>query len=394
MIIPNARFRPSPTRAVYVHGPIDPQMVQRLTPRVILLQSQSRNPITVYVDSPGGRIDSMGEILKLLRSSNQDYEAPCRIITVVTSRAASAAADLLSSGDYVIAYPESTILYHGSRTFRDREVPFPITVETTALIGLMLRLTNEKAATELLGKIEDRFMMRLLLSRGRFPEIRKNNPQMTDAECFLAMIAGSLSEPARRLFDTAKQLQGRYDALWTIIRKPYKGKTGASIEAKRIKALVDFEVSSNKKVKNWTFQGAGLTQLTEDFFLLNDQLSGNQSNRINHLCNQWGKLALDAADQAEIDKVPEPAKKEKITQRVRLLIEPVMGFFNALCHALQQGENNLTATDAYWLGLIDEVMGNRDLPSLRHIAEYQPDPPPPPAPAELGPAVGQEPEQK
>ena len=30
-------------------------------------------------------------------------------------------------------------------------------------------------------------------------------------------------------------------------------------------------------------------------------------------------------------------------------------FFLALCRALQEGENNITAMDAFWLGLLDTI---------------------------------------
>ena len=56
-------------------------------------------------------------------------------------------------------------------------------------------------------------------------------------------------------------------------------------------------------------------------------------------------------------------------------MEPMWSFFVALCHALQEGENELTARDAYWLGLADEVMGEKGLPCMRMFAEYSPDPP-------------------
>jgi hypothetical protein len=47
-----------------------------------------------------------------------------------------------------------------------------------------------------------------------------------------------------------------------------------------------------------------------------------------------------------------------------------------LYHALQEGENELTATDAAWFGLIDEVIGSSDLPSMRLLAEFKKDLPP------------------
>jgi hypothetical protein len=53
---------------------------------------------------------------------------------------------------------------------------------------------------------------------------------------------------------------------------------------------------------------------------------------------------------------------------------PLSSFFVAMCHALLEGENELTATDAYSLGLVDEVVGNDDLWSLRSFEEYTPDP--------------------
>src|SRR5208282_3337848 len=167
-------------------------MVYRLTPRIVSLQ-EKRPPITVYIDSPGGNLASMENIWRLLTASNQDGAPPCRIITVVTSRAASAAADLLSSGDYAIAAsPQSTILFHGSRTFGE----IPLTVQTTAVLAQFLRMTNETYATDLIRKIEGRFMFRFLLSKGQFEEVRKRNApkKMTDAECFLSIVSDSLSE--------------------------------------------------------------------------------------------------------------------------------------------------------------------------------------------------------
>ena len=41
----------------------------------------------------------------------------------------------------------------------------------------------------------------------------------------------------------------------------------------------------------------------------------------------------------------------------------------ALCHVLQSGDYYLTAVDAFWLGLIDEVIGVHDLPTLRLFRE-------------------------
>jgi len=45
----------------------------------------------------------------------------------------------------------------------------------------------------------------------------------------------------------------------------------------------------------------------------------------------------------------------------------------ALCYALQEEENELTATDAYGLGLIDEVVGIPEIQPERLTMEAEPD---------------------
>jgi hypothetical protein len=179
----------------------------------------------------------MESLWRLLTASNQDAAPPCHIITVVTSRAASAAADLLSSGDYAIALPQSAILYHGSRTFRD----LPLTVETTSMLAQLLRLTNETYAMELVRKIESRFMFRFMLSKSQFDAVRKKNArkQMTDTECFLAVVSSSLSDRAKKLFETARERHGRYEALLNTAKRRRVWKNVARTEAARIKAIVD-----------------------------------------------------------------------------------------------------------------------------------------------------------
>ena len=119
MIIPDPDFRPNPNRAIYVQGLIDQQLVNRLTPKIISLQSQSRDPITIYIDSPGGLVAHMQALLNLLTASNQDFAAPCHLITVVTTQAASAARNV------------SITLRHLGEKFRLQEEarhPFPAVV--------------------------------------------------------------------------------------------------------------------------------------------------------------------------------------------------------------------------------------------------------------------------
>jgi ATP-dependent protease ClpP protease subunit len=104
VITPDPSFRPNPNRAIYLQGEINQSLLDRHTSDIIKLKHGNQQPITVYIDSNGGD-PTLGErLLKLLLASGQDSDERGNLITVVTAQAASAAADLLSSGDYAIAY--------------------------------------------------------------------------------------------------------------------------------------------------------------------------------------------------------------------------------------------------------------------------------------------------
>ncbi len=136
---PDPDFTPNPDRAIHVQGPINQELAYRLIPQILSYLSESRAPITAYIDSPGGLATYMQSLLQMLQTSNQSFDPPCRLITVATSLAASAAADMLASGDYALAYPDSIIVYHGFRAPSDR----PLTVEETMSLAQRLRGQKE-----------------------------------------------------------------------------------------------------------------------------------------------------------------------------------------------------------------------------------------------------------
>ena len=67
----------------------------------------------------------------------------------------------------------------------------------------------------LVRKMESRLMFRFLFSKSQFENIRKKTAgDLTDSECFLAVISGNLSEGAKKLYETARQRQGRMLNCW------------------------------------------------------------------------------------------------------------------------------------------------------------------------------------
>ena len=147
--MPSANYRPNPSRSVYLIGTIDQPMVDRLTPQILSLQSLSRAPISVYIESPGGDVRCAEKIFSLLSAADESGER-CQILTIATGLAtglaASAAADILTFGDYALAYPHTEIYYHGTR-LSEIEVTYAKAAELAGnpLAVYVRRLNNRHA---------------------------------------------------------------------------------------------------------------------------------------------------------------------------------------------------------------------------------------------------------
>jgi ATP-dependent protease ClpP protease subunit len=392
LIVPDPNFRINHSRAIYVSGVINQSLLDRLTPEILALCAVSREPITVFIDSQGGSVASAELILRLLQSTDQDGSAACNLVTVVTGRAASAAADLLSSGDYAIAYPESNILFHGVRT----SLSNPVTVELAAYLSESLKISNDRYAMTLAKKSEVRFMFRFFVLRSDFAGYRTkvNKPQLTDLECFLGMVKEKSSDKAEKIITLAWQRYERYNALlnhvFSVKRKagknnPYaSGASIATMESATLRSIILFELKNNKDDPTWTFRDRGLVRVNDDFFLLQEYLASAFSEQFSQLCERWSRFVLSPADIAELEALPENERTESKLTKLRPHFQPAWSFLVALCHALQEGENELSALDAFWLGLIDEVLGHTGLPIRRYFAEYTRDPEPEVLPEETG----------
>jgi hypothetical protein len=259
----------------------------------------------------------------------------------------------------------------------------PLTIESTSVLTNILRRSNDIYAAELARKIDDRFSFRFLFARSEFDKVREKHPnqQLSDLECFIEFIDGKLSTEARKVWQRAKDRHGRYRDLFSTVLKRVKGDIAkmsvAQAEAAAIKAIVEFEVKANRDDQSWSFRGGGIERLTDDFFLFHEYLSGVAGDRLQRWSTNWGKYIVPSEVVKEIDAIAdEKERSKKLNETVGPLLEPLTSFFAAFCHALQEGENELTAVDAYWLGLVDEVVGEDQLLCLRHFEENKPDPVP------------------
>jgi ATP-dependent protease ClpP protease subunit len=360
---------------VFVCGEIDERLVHRLTPAICKLRGEGSQPITAYIDSRGGSTLSTEHLRALLKAPNPDG-AVCRLITVATTRAASAAADLLALGDYAVAYPQALIHCHGTRLSAEE-----VTKETAESLAMSLQEANEDFALRLAKRVFARMAFHYTRLRSEFPDIRKRaakekweRPMKSDLECFALAIYIRLSSHLQKLpeevFFLYESLLKMRDFVLKRLGKIPEGQELAVTEASMLKHLLDFELSEEKP-KYWSFSSGGIDHFASDFRELADFLFGRHHEALEDHIQSFGVLFLNPDQIALLEKkraANAPDTEEWMKSVVRPVIEPLWYFVVALCRLLQQGENRLTAVDAYWLGLVDEVVGAR-LPSLRLIAE-------------------------
>jgi ATP-dependent protease ClpP protease subunit len=382
LIKPDPNYRANPKRAVFVSGRIDESLLARVVPQIVALQGESREPITVYIDSPGGSLRHQESLCRVLNACDQNHTNSCTLITVVTSTAASAAADLLCSGAYAIAYAGSTIFFHGVRSNTDD----PITVARASALMESMRLTNDQYAMSLADKSISRIGFRYFMMRHKFEEYKKQNSKKDDVECFVGLTAERLSPSALRVVSRARKRYLRYDTLVNeVARKVLKrkqftaAKRTAESEASIIKAIVEFELSQNRS-ESWTFADRGFSQINDDFLLVKEYANIYDSAHLKKLCDRFSEYFLSPEDQEEIKKISDETSRATVKhEKLKTILRPLWLFFVALCYALQEEENELSATDAFWLGLIDEVVGRpgelMDLVPIRWMYEYEDDPP-------------------
>jgi hypothetical protein len=349
---------------------IDQTLLDAVTPRIVELQYRSREPISVYLDSPGGSILIAARLRALLTAPSHDHVAPCRIIAAVTNQAASAAADLLAFSDYAVAYPGSRIYFHGTRRSNLPEV----TAESALVLTQSLRQDNDFFAGELAARAKDRFFFRYIILRARFAEVR-SQPEYhddNDLECFVRLIAQNLSPVGGNILKRAVERNTRYSQLAARFfgtRRVNRLIRDGRIRAWESELLRIILSNRNNEERMGLSIKPELPEMLEEFNLFMSVLGNHANDRVDDLAERWDLFFLDPETLAAYQAASE---SDKVTLRegMREPIRTVWLLFAAICSVLQEGEFDLTAEDAYWLGLIDEVLGS-NLSNYRMFAEFE-----------------------
>jgi hypothetical protein len=247
-----------------------------------------------------------------------------------------------------------------------------------------LRSTNDRYALALAERALSRFGFRYVSQRSHFAahRIKIAKPAYPELFCFLDIIEEHLSVTGTRVVARALTRNKRYHDLSQNIarrlvrrKRFYQPKVDAEPEAEIITAIVEYELRINRKKPRWKFSTGGLSQLATDFLLVREYMGMWDSSHLNQMCSLFGEYLMTDEDTQELAAMAdENERNEAKHDKVKILLRPLWVFFMALCYALQEEENELSASDAYWLGLIDEVVGRADLQPERLTLEAAPDP--------------------
>ncbi|MBI4625148.1 MAG: hypothetical protein HY736_18255 [Verrucomicrobia bacterium] len=144
-------------------------------------------------------------------------------------------------------------------------------------------------------------------------------------------------------------------------------------QARILREILDYELKRKDRGQEWSLLEGGIDELRTDFLQLVDYLGGSHRDYLQQLVKDYGIVLLDATELAEYkQRGPElPETSVWLGALVEPRMEEFWYFVICLCRRLQRGEHRLSANDAYWLGLVDEVLG-ANLPCIRLVFEHSP----------------------
>jgi hypothetical protein len=228
-----------------------------------------------------------------------------------------------------------------------------------------LRETNDYFAIRLADRAFDRFMMHFAAMRGQFNTLKSRlapgDPETVG--CFAHALASKLTPASVRLLERALGRQREINKLTESVFASL-GKTQnqqvAQLEREIaiLQAILNYE--KTVKGKDWTLSSGGMFKVQEDFVLLFDYYSEENMRRLERFAHRWQFLFLSDAEKKEFEALPSDQVQQRenwLQTHVWVKMHPLWYFVFSICRLLQSGENNLLPVDAYWLGLVDEVLG-------------------------------------
>ena len=363
---------PSFENGLFLQGIIDQNLVDRLTPEILkrrLAGSAAQSPaITCFIDSPGGNPFLASRILDLARCAHPPHGTG-HLIAYVTGRAASAASDLTIQADYSYMVPGATMLCHGTSQGANQA----INAQTAEFLAASLRQDNEFYARQLAAAAFFRQIFIFSNFGAPFQDFLLN-PDGGLSGLVDALRQKLNSHQLRLLLDRAIKRQGDIRDLTSFadrqIDRRMKNRTRTlprnELEAIILRAILEQKLKGSKQ-QHWILSEGGLDDLSADFRLLHDYHFGTHNREAQRLVTQYGELFLLPGEITELGRLPSVTDKDKsewLTKTTLPRIRELWYFSVSLARLLQEKDFEFDAYDAYWLGLVNEVVG-ANLPCVR-----------------------------
>lgn len=112
-------------RSIFITGEIEERLAENAICKLLELDSQSSEPITVYINSKGGSLPSALAIYDALRTVDSS------IVTISVGYSGSAALMLMLAGDERLSYENSVFFYHET-VLSKTDIKSPESSEATA----------------------------------------------------------------------------------------------------------------------------------------------------------------------------------------------------------------------------------------------------------------------
>lgn len=366
-------------RSIVIGGTIDGDLLARLTPRILELR-RTPEPITVLIDSPGGSIARTRHLKDLLTVAEGGREAP-PIVTVVTGIAASAAAELLCWGDVAVAYPSASIHWHGTR-----HLGAEVTAESADRLAACLRVENDEIARAAARAMLPRLLQRYASVHEQLAAIRDEeaeslddlpqvgSPDTIDVTAFAYALFSSVEHPVDDLALEALLWVANQYELRESFDRPLSDALRAALHAREddrdeterrlqvLQALLvehvsdrEFELTphSLREIAGAFDYAVTAASTSFDDDVLRIVLETPEAYFRGEEYDEAVRLAALGDGQAARER----ERFDDLVARAHERAEPMWAYTLALSQMLHGEEWTLDPRSAWWLGLIDAVVG-------------------------------------
>ncbi len=307
--------------------------------------------VILGIHSSGGSVDAFHKLERSFRR----FANRCTV-HAVTTHAESAAAYLLLSAHRTFAMPHARLALHGTRWKPER--PSTLGMEQALAIALKLDRENRRAATALGRRVAMRMAFRILCLKR---ECRANN--LGVAATPTNLIEWYVNQVTARLSSRTAQglLADAFERYKDIPEHVRCDPTSAPTTAQEEFALFCDILGNTRSDKTANSQLKPFAAM--DFAL--DYILTRHIRKFGMETDQRPiiKVIAQQLSYGELEHLPYGMGNVLNSLHDTIRCATALRYFAIIfCHRLLHGENNLTASDAFWMGLLDNIVD--DNPAL------------------------------